>query len=70
MDALFIDEGFGSLDSESLDEVMNVLDDLRSGGRLVGVVSHVADLQQRIPTQIRVRKGAQGSSVESSGQED
>jgi exonuclease SbcC len=66
MDALFVDEGFGTLDPESLDEVMNVLDELRSGGRLVGVVSHVADLRQRIPTQIRVRKGARGSRVETS----
>ncbi len=63
MDALFIDEGFGSLDPDSLEEVMNVLDDLRSGGRLVGVVSHVADLRQRIPTQITVVKGTRGSQV-------
>jgi exonuclease SbcC len=64
IDALFIDEGFGTLDPESLDEVMNVLDDLRSGGRLVGVVSHVADLRGRIPTQIQVRKGPGGSAVD------
>ncbi len=63
MDALFIDEGFGSLDPDSLEEVMNVLDDLRSGGRLVGIVSHVADLRQRIPTQITVVKQAHGSHV-------
>jgi exonuclease SbcC len=64
MDALFIDEGFGTLDPDSLDEVMSVLDELRSGGRLVGVVSHVADLRQRIPNQIRVVKGTNGSRVE------
>ncbi|MCM3924743.1 exonuclease, partial [Frankia sp. AiPs1] len=64
MDALFIDEGFGTLDPDSLDEVMTVLDELRSGGRLVGVVSHVADLRQRIPNQIRVVKGTSGSRVE------
>jgi exonuclease SbcC len=63
MDALFIDEGFGSLDPDSLEEVMNVLDDLRSGGRLVGIVSHVADLRQRIPTQVTVVKGTDGSQV-------
>ncbi|WP_052914545.1 SbcC/MukB-like Walker B domain-containing protein [Protofrankia coriariae] len=63
MDALFIDEGFGSLDPDSLEEVMNVLDSLRSGGRLVGIVSHVADLRQRIPTQITVIKQANGSHV-------
>ena len=64
IDALFVDEGFGSLDAGSLDSVMDVLDELRSGGRLVGVVSHVADLRQRIPTQIRVLKGVSGSRVE------
>ncbi|WP_235488472.1 hypothetical protein, partial [Frankia sp. AvcI1] len=64
MDALFIDEGFGTLDPDSLDEVMGVLDELRSGGRLVGVVSHVADLRQRIPNQIQVVKGTNGSRVE------
>ncbi|ONH24354.1 AAA family ATPase [Pseudofrankia asymbiotica] len=64
IDALFIDEGFGTLDPDSLDEVMNVLDELRSGGRLVGVVSHVADLRLRIPTQIQVHKGPDGSTVD------
>ncbi|WP_462186084.1 MULTISPECIES: AAA family ATPase [unclassified Frankia] len=64
MDALFIDEGFGTLDPDSLDEVMTVLDELRSGGRLVGVVSHVTELRQRIPNQIRVVKGVGGSRVE------
>ncbi|WP_045878103.1 AAA family ATPase [Pseudofrankia sp. DC12] len=64
IDTLFVDEGFGTLDPDSLDEVMNVLDELRAGGRLVGVVSHVADLRLRIPTQIQVRKGPSGSTVE------
>jgi exonuclease SbcC len=64
LDTLFIDEGFGSLDADSLDEVMNVLDELRSGGRLVGLVSHVTELRQRIPNQIRVVKGTDGSRVE------
>jgi exonuclease SbcC len=63
LDTLFIDEGFGSLDPDSLEEVMNVLDDLRSGGRLVGVVSHVSELRQRIPVQIEVVKGVRGSRV-------
>ncbi len=64
IDALFVDEGFGTLDADSLDQVMDVLDDLRSGGRLVGVVSHVADLRQRIPAQVRVLKGTTGSEVD------
>ena len=64
IDALFIDEGFGTLDAASLDQVMDVLDELRTGGRLVGVVSHVADLKLRIPAQINVLKGENGSRVE------
>lgn len=63
LDTLFVDEGFGTLDDETLDEVMSVLDDLREGGRTVGIVSHVADLRQRIPTQLRVVKGRTGSTV-------
>jgi len=65
IDALFVDEGFGTLDADSLDAVMDVLDDLRSGGRLVGVVSHVADLRTRIPAQVQVLKGTAGSTVRS-----
>ncbi len=63
LETLFVDEGFGSLDEDSLDEVMGVLDDLRDGGRVVGIVSHVSDLRQRIPVQLRVDKGRHGSSV-------
>lgn len=63
LDALFIDEGFGSLDEQTLDEVMDVLDALREGGRMVGLVSHVAELRQRIPTQLHVRKGRHGSAL-------
>ena len=63
IEALFVDEGFGSLDEETLEEVMNVLDGLREGGRCVGIVSHVAELRQRIPAQVRVRKSHSGSSV-------
>ncbi|HEX6525525.1 MAG TPA: SMC family ATPase [Streptosporangiaceae bacterium] len=63
IEALFVDEGFGSLDEETLEEVMNVLDGLREGGRCVGIVSHVSELRQRIPAQVRVRKTHSGSSV-------
>src|SRR5690349_3959564 len=63
IEALFVDEGFGSLDEETLEEVMTVLDGLREGGRLVGIVSHVAELRQRIPAQVRVRKGQTGSHL-------
>jgi len=64
MEALFVDEGFGTLDEDTLDEVMNVLDGLRAGGRIVGIVSHVTELRQRIPAQIHVRKSRAGSHVE------
>jgi len=61
---LFVDEGFGSLDADSLDEVMDVLDGLRAGGRRVGVVSHVDTMRERIPSQIRLIKTPTGSRVE------
>ncbi|MFC3451056.1 AAA family ATPase [Amycolatopsis speibonae] len=64
LDTLFIDEGFGTLDAETLDIVMNILDELRAGGRVVGLVSHVEELRQRIPTRLRIRKARTGSSVE------
>ncbi|TYB42793.1 AAA family ATPase [Actinomadura chibensis] len=60
---LFVDEGFGTLDEDTLDEVMDVLDGLRDGGRAVGVVSHVAELRARIPAQLRVTKDRTGSTV-------
>jgi exonuclease SbcC len=64
IEALFVDEGFGTLDEETLEEVMTVLDTLREGGRLVGIVSHVTELRQRIPAQVHVRKGRTGSTVD------
>ncbi|MFJ2027331.1 AAA family ATPase [Streptomyces sp. NPDC087897] len=63
LDTLFIDEGFGSLDDQTLDEVLDVLDSLRERDRSVGIVSHVADLRRRIPARLEVVKGRQGSSV-------
>ncbi|HEX4806248.1 MAG TPA: SbcC/MukB-like Walker B domain-containing protein, partial [Conexibacter sp.] len=64
LETLFVDEGFGSLDERTLDEVLDVLDALREGGRAVGIVSHVAELRQRIPARLRVVKGRAGSRVE------
>ncbi|MFI7324950.1 AAA family ATPase [Streptomyces rubiginosohelvolus] len=63
LDTLFIDEGFGSLDDQTLDEVLDVLDSLRERDRSVGIVSHVADLRRRIPVRLEVVKERQGSSV-------
>ena len=63
LDTLFIDEGFGSLDEDTLEDVLDVLDRLRERDRAVGIVSHVADLRGRIPTQLEVRKGRDGSTL-------
>lgn len=63
LDTLFIDEGFGSLDEQTLDEVLDVLDALRERDRTVGIVSHVADLRQRVAAQLQVVKGRSGSAV-------
>jgi exonuclease SbcC len=60
---LFVDEGFGSLDSETLDDVLGVLTSLHAaGGRTVGVVSHVEEMKSRIPERIEVRRDAQHGS--------
>ncbi|WP_185996205.1 AAA family ATPase [Nocardioides campestrisoli] len=63
LDTLFVDEGFGSLDAETLDDVLDILDELRDGGRVVGVVSHVSEMRERIPAQLRVLKGRTGSTL-------
>jgi len=63
LDTLFIDEGFGSLDAETLDDVMAVIDELRDRGRVVGIVSHVPELKDRIPERIEVRRLDDGSSA-------
>ncbi len=63
VETLFVDEGFGSLDEDTLAEVMDVLDGLRSGGRVVGLVSHVADMRDRIPARLEVVKTRTGSTL-------
>ncbi|MEV3964015.1 SMC family ATPase [Nocardia sp. NPDC050193] len=63
LDTLFIDEGFGSLDADTLDAVMGVLDELRAGGRVVGLVSHVDEMRQRIPSRLHVVRGRNGSRL-------
>jgi exonuclease SbcC len=63
LDTLFIDEGFGSLDAGTLDQVMAVIDDLRDRGRVIGIVSHVADLRERVPERLEVRRLPDGSSA-------
>ncbi|WP_247826454.1 AAA family ATPase [Arthrobacter antioxidans] len=61
IETLFVDEGFGSLDDQALEQVMDALEGLRSGGRVVGLVSHVPELKQRVSAQLQVVKGRQGS---------
>jgi exonuclease SbcC len=64
LDTLFVDEGFGALDADTLDLVMNTLDELRAGGRVVGLVSHVEELRQRIPVRLKVKRARTGSTLE------
>ncbi|WP_298251442.1 SMC family ATPase [uncultured Arthrobacter sp.] len=68
IETLFIDEGFGSLDEQALEQVMDALEGLRSGGRVVGLVSHVPELKQRVNAQLQVVKERQGSQLRIVGQ--
>ncbi|WP_120521281.1 AAA family ATPase [Arthrobacter celericrescens] len=63
IETLFVDEGFGSLDEQTLEQVMDALEGLRDGGRVVGLVSHVAEMKLRIASQLQVEKGRNGSTV-------
>lgn len=63
LDTIFIDEGFGSLDPEALEAAMQALTDLRKAGRLVGIISHVPELRERIGARIEVISGKSGSRV-------
>lgn len=62
IDSLFLDEGFGTLDSDSLELALNALNQLQSSGKMVGVISHVEALKERIPLQIRVMPKGDGTS--------
>lgn len=57
IDSLFLDEGFGTLDADTLEIALNALDTLNASGKMIGVISHVEGMKERIPTQIRVEKG-------------
>lgn len=63
LDTLFVDEGFGSLDGETLDTAMETLDSLRAGGRTVGLISHVEAMQEDIPSGLHVERLPDGSSA-------
>ena len=65
LDTMFVDEGFGSLDEDSLDQAIRALAGLSEGSRLVGIISHVGELKRKIDKQIIVKKnGAEGSTAE------
>ncbi len=63
LDTMFVDEGFGSLDDDSLNQAMRALSDLAEGNRLVGIISHVGELKNRIDRQIVVTKEVSGGSI-------
>ena len=62
IDTLFIDEGFGALDEESLLQAIDVLIELQASGRMIGVISHVEELKQALPARIEVTKTKSGYS--------
>jgi exonuclease SbcC len=63
LDTMFVDEGFGGLDSDSLEQAVTILNSLADGNRTVGIISHVAELKERIDKKIIVSKGRNGSSI-------
>lgn len=64
IDSLFLDEGFGTLDAETLDVALDALDNLNASGKMIGVISHIDAMKERIPTQLKVTKrNGVGSSV-------
>ena len=62
IDALFIDEGFGSLDEEALEMAMEALETIESEGRMIGIISHVRELKERVLQQIRIDTEGSGQS--------
>ena len=62
IETMFIDEGFGSLDEDALEEAMNALMNIEGSGRLVGIISHVKELKDRIPDQLQVISSGTGKS--------
>jgi exonuclease SbcC len=63
LETLFVDEGFGSLDQETLQVVLDQLENLKSGGRVIGVISHVSEMKDRFPERLMVEPQPDGTSV-------
>jgi len=63
LDALFLDEGFSTLDAETLNVAVEAIQSLQEGDRMIAVISHVTDLAERLPSRIQVIKGVSGSEI-------
>jgi exonuclease SbcC len=63
LDALFLDEGFSTLDAETLNVAIEAVQTLQQGDRMIGVISHVTDLADRLPGRIQIIKGVSGSEI-------
>ena len=63
VDTLFIDEGFGSLDTESREQAINTLNLLTDNNKLIGIISHVTELKERIDKKILIEKTSKGSKI-------
>ena len=63
IDSLFLDEGFGTLDAETLDTALDALDSLNASGKTIGVISHVEAMKERIPVQIKVKRSTGSASA-------
>jgi exonuclease SbcC len=63
LESMFLDEGFGTLDPETLDIVAAAIEDLGASGRMIGLVTHIRDLADRVPTRFDVQRGTNGSTV-------
>ncbi len=67
IDSLFLDEGFGTLDSETLDTALDALDALNASGKTIGVISHVEAMKERIPVQIKVKRSTAAYGLQQTG---
>ena len=63
IDALFIDEGFGSLDEEALEMAMEALETIENECRMIGIISHIGELKVRIPQQLQIKSNGNGQST-------
>ena len=64
LSSLFIDEGFGTLDSDTLDSAVSLLDSIQSDGRSIGIITHVDQMQKTLPIGMKIHKSPRGSSIE------